>query len=174
MKKNQTTFMKLCLADALISLMATQNFSEININAICHKAGIGRTTYYRHFDSKNNKEELLVFKIVYQWEQYAEEHKAEVAEDKGFAMMNFIYDNRRLFKLLNENNLIVAMMNVFEKLVLSDNLPCNKDMSYMAAYFTYGYFGVIYQWIKYDFDETPKEIQKHICDAFIVSKQASI
>lgn len=30
--------------------------------------------------------------------------------------------------------------------------------------FIYGYFGIIYQWIKYDFDETPEQVQKHISD----------
>jgi hypothetical protein len=34
----------------------------------------------------------------------------------------------------------------------------------LMSYFVYGCFGVIYQWIKYDFDETPEQVQKHISD----------
>ena len=34
----------------------------------------------------------------------------------------------------------------------------------LMSYFVYGYFGVIYQWIKYDFDETPEQVAKHITD----------
>lgn len=166
MKKNQTIFMKLCLADALIKLMATHDFDTINVNAICEKADIGRTTFYRHFDNKNNKEELLTFKIQHEWEHYMDEHEVAVKADKGFAMMNFIYDNRRLFKLINDNGLVSTLMTIFERLILTDDAPVSKDLSYVAAYFTYGYFGVIYQWIKYNFDETPEQIQKHIGDAF--------
>lgn len=157
--------MKLCLADALVKLMSTQEFDSINVNAICEQAGIGRTTFYRHFDNKNNKEELLLFKLLYEWERYADTHEADVNADKGFAMMNFIYENRRLFSLLHKHGLIVTIMRVFEE-IITEGTEVDKNASYMVSYFTYGYFGIIYQWIKYDFDETPKQIQEHIAGAF--------
>lgn len=165
MKKNQTIFMKLCLADALIKLMAMQPFDEINVNTICKNADIGRTTFYRYFNNKNNKEDLLLFKIQYEWEQYCEIHEEEVKADKGFSMANFIYDNRRLFKSLNDNGLIATIMRAFEKLIITDDMANNKELSYLSAYFAYGYFGIIYQWIKYEFDETPDQIRKHIENA---------
>ncbi len=161
MKKNQTVFLKLCLADALITLMKKQAYNTINVSAVCELAGIGRTTFYRHLDNKSGKEELLIFKINYDWEKYAEEHSEEVEKDKGFALLKYVYENRRLFTLLNKNGLVTTIMCVFEKLILSDE-PIDKESSYIMSFFTYGYFGVIYQWIKYDFDETPEEVQKHI------------
>lgn len=153
--------MKLCLADALIKLMESEEYDSIKVNAICNVAGIGRTTFYRHFDNKNNKEELLSFKILYEWNLYAENHKENVQKDKGFALTNFIYDNRNLFSLLYHNGLLTVIMQIFEKLILSEE-SCDKASSYLIAYFTYGYFGIIYQWIKYDFDETPEQLQKHL------------
>ena len=113
MKRNQTAFMKLCLADALIKLMAAQDYDSINVNTICELAGVGRTTFYRHLDCKNSKEELLIFKINYEWGRYADLHQEDVEKDKGFA------------------------------------LTC-----------------VIYQWIKYGFDEASEQVQKHIIVAF--------
>ena len=68
MKKEQSTkFLKLCLADALLKMMESNSYDSINIKAICKQAGVGRTTYYRYFDKKNSKEDLLVFKIIYEW-----------------------------------------------------------------------------------------------------------
>ncbi len=163
MKKNQTTFMKLCLADALIKLMQSQSFDEINVNAICEKADIGRTTFYRHFDGKNNKEKLLLFKIDYEWERYADEHEEETEKDKGAVLTNFIYENRKLFSLLDKHGLITTIMQTIEKLIPHGEIY-DKQASYVMSFFIYGYFGIIYQWIKYDFDETPEELQKHIND----------
>ncbi len=37
-----------------------------------------------------------------------------------------------------------------------------KNLSYLMSFFTYGYFGIIYQWIKYGFDEPPEQIKAHI------------
>ena len=43
-------------------------------------------------------------------------------------------------------------MRAFEILVPGGEVP-DKNMSYLMSFFTYGYFGIIYQWIKYDFDD---------------------
>ena len=75
--------MKLCLADALIKLMLGQDFSSININTICEEAGIGRTTFYRHFDKKANKEDLLKYKLHYEWKTYMDFHPEEIEKDKA-------------------------------------------------------------------------------------------
>ena len=162
MKKNQTAFMKLCLADALIKLMKTQDFDTINVNSICREADIGRTTFYRYFDNKNSKEEMLLFKIKYEWEQYSDKHEIG-KQGKNSDLTEFIYENRRLFSMLYHNDLISVIMRALEDLIPSGE-TYDKQASYLMSFFIYGYFGIIYQWMKYDFDETPAQIQKHIND----------
>lgn len=166
MKKNQTDFLKLCLADALIKLMATQSFETINVNAICEQAGVGRTTFYRHLDNKSGKEDLLIFKVGYEWERYEENHADEAAQDKGFAMLKYIYENRRLFLLLYTNNLTTLLMRALEY-TITENTLLDRQSSYLTSFFIYGYFGVVYQWIKYGFDETPEQVQNHIGQAIM-------
>ena len=162
MKKNQTAFMKLCLADALIKLMKTQDFDTINVNSVCREAGIGRTTFYRYFENKNSKEEMLLFKIKYEWEQYSDRHEDD-GHGKKPDLTEFIYDSRNLFSMLYQNHLISVIMRSLEDLIPSGE-TYDKQASYLMSFFIYGYFGIIYQWIKYDFDETPEQIQKHIND----------
>ena len=38
-KESSTKFLKLCLADALLKMMETQNYDSINITAVCEQAG---------------------------------------------------------------------------------------------------------------------------------------
>lgn len=45
------------LREALISLLVERGWDDINIQALCERADIGRSTFYLHFQ---NKEELLV------------------------------------------------------------------------------------------------------------------
>lgn len=162
MKKNQTAFMKLCLADALIKLMKIKDFDTINVNTICKEADIGRTTFYRYFENKNSKEEMLLFKIKYEWEQYSNKHESNEHGEKP-DLTAFIYDNRHLFSTLYHNNLIPVIMLALEDLIPAGEANDRKS-SYLMSFFIYGYFGIIYQWIKYDFDETPEQVQKHIND----------
>jgi AcrR family transcriptional regulator len=45
------------LRDALISLLEESGWDDINIQNLCERANVGRSTFYMHFQ---NKEELLV------------------------------------------------------------------------------------------------------------------
>ena len=164
MKKSQTAFLKLCLADALVKLMQEQEFDRINVSAICALAGVGRTTFYRHFGTKGSKEDLLVFKIEDEWERYAEKHEEEVEADNGLALARFIYENKRLFALIDEQGLVVVLMRSIERLMTGGE-PSEKSSSYLEAFFVYGYFGIIYRWIKQGFDETPDQVRNLIGSA---------
>lgn len=44
------------LGDALLALLLERNYDEIRIEDICHRADLGRATFYLHY---NNKDELL-------------------------------------------------------------------------------------------------------------------
>ena len=165
MKQNQTAFLKLCLANALIKLMSKQSYDSISVNSICELAQVGRTTFYRHLDKKNSKEELLLFKISYEWKQYADLENEYVKKNKGEYLTRFIYENRKLFSLLYESGLVSIIMKAMEMTVPDEgdmDFYKDKNTAYLMSFFIYGYFGVIYQWIKYGFDETPEEVQKHI------------
>lgn len=171
MKKDQTAFFKLCMTDALLKLMETKEYEAIKVGEICEEAGVGRTTFYRHLDNKDGKAELLVFKITYEWERYQERHTEEIAQDKNLGVSSYIYENRRLFTSLYEKGLITVIMRAFEILVAGGEVP-DRNLAYLMSFFTYGYFGIIYQWIKYGFDETPEEIKKRI-DGAILSAASS-
>ena len=152
--------MKLCLADALIKLLESKDYAEINVNEVCELANVGRTTFYRHLDKNNGKEELLLFKIRYEWDCYQEKHDDEIKKDQNLGMSSYIYENRKLFSLLHKKGLITLLMRAFE-ILLPGGEVCDKNLSYLMSFFTYGYFGIIYQWIKYDFDETPEQVKAH-------------
>lgn len=164
MKRDQTDFLKLCLADALIQLMGTQDYEAISVQAVCQLAGVGRTTFYRHLDPKNSKAELLLFKIDYEWRRYAELHSEDVEKDRGLALIRFLYENRQLFTLLHDQGLVAVVMEAVERLI-GGGEHWDGGPSYLMAFFTYGYFGILYQWIRTGFRDTPEQITGYFQDA---------
>ena len=60
-------FLKECMADALIQLMPQKEFSRITVNEIAAAAGVNRSTWFRHFETKND---ALTFKLVQLWLRY--------------------------------------------------------------------------------------------------------
>ena len=88
-------------------------------------------------------------------------------------MSSYIYENRKLSSLLYKKGLITLLMRAFEILVPGGEVY-DKNLSYLMSFFTYGYFGIIYQWIKYDFDETPEQVKAHIDGVIFLSFSPSI
>ncbi|MCI5511986.1 MAG: TetR/AcrR family transcriptional regulator [Eubacterium sp.] len=165
MKEKQRDFLKLCLADALLKLMEEQDFSEISVNAICKTADIGRTTFYRYFGGRNSKEEVLIFKITYEWEIYRQKHEDEVKRDQGYAMSCYVYENRKVFSLIYRHHLTGVLLDAFARLTTQGEMV-GREQSYLQSFFVCGYFGIMYQWIRYGFDETPEQVQRHIAETF--------
>ena len=137
MKKEESTkFLKLCLAEALIRMMQEQSYESINISAVCERAGVGRTTYYRHFDTKGGKEELLVFKLVSEWQAFAEKHREEKEKDWTKVFLGYVYENRELLRLMYRSGLVTAIMRAFDEL---SDWKEEENSAYLRAFFVYGF-----------------------------------
>ncbi|MGN0350313.1 MAG: TetR/AcrR family transcriptional regulator [Roseburia sp.] len=51
-KTERNQFTRMCIGDAIISLMQTEDFDSLKISDICKKAGLSRMTFYHYYDSK--------------------------------------------------------------------------------------------------------------------------
>ena len=47
----KTKFTRMCITEAIISLMKNTEFSKIRISAVVKKAGVSRMTFYNYDDS---------------------------------------------------------------------------------------------------------------------------
>lgn len=153
-----TEFLKECLADALIKLLKIKPIQKISVPEIAETASVGRTTYFRNFTNKN---EVLTFKIVRLWERWAEEHN--LTERRKYTVSNaldffyFNYSIRDLLSLLYEKNLQSALYDAFYSIMVSqydaDAVEC-----YKSRFYSYGLFGLLDEWIKRGFYESPEEM----------------
>ena len=152
-----TAFLKECLADALIQLLETKPLEKITIPEIASLAGVGRTTYFRNFSSK---EEMLTFKIIRLWERWAEEHKVKIRRrysvDNALTFFEFNYSIRPLLMLLYRRNLQSALFATFYSYMVPQG---DSPMEiYKNSFYSYGLFGLLDEWIMRGFAETPEQM----------------
>ena len=153
-----TEFLKECLADTLIKLLKTKPIEKITVPEIAETASVGRTTYFRNFTTKN---EALTFKIVRLWERWAEEHN--LAERRRYTLNNaldffqFNYSIRDFLTLLYEKNLQSALYDAFYSIMVSQ-YGANAVECYKSRFYSYGLFGLLDEWIKRGFYESPEEM----------------
>lgn len=146
------------MANALLELLKEKSFSEIRVEDIINKAEVGRTTYFRNFSSK---QEVIVFKLIRLWEDYAQSHN--LREQRHFDINNAIpffeynLEIKDTLKILYQAELQSLVFESFSSIML----PADKSdvkKCYREKFYSYGLFGLLDDWINRDFKETPEEM----------------
>ena len=138
-----TAFLKECLADALIKLLESKPVDKITIPEIAGLAGVGRTTYFRNFGSK---EEVLSFKLIVLWERWAEEHgiekKRKFNTENALTFFQFNFSIKPLLELLYLRDLQSALFRSFYEYMMPANSTDTVDC-YTSGFYSYGLFGLL-------------------------------
>ena len=152
-----TAFLKECLADALIKLLETKSIEKITIPEIADLAGVGRTTYFRNFTTK---EEIISFKLIALWERWSDAHDIKVrsafAMDNALQFFSFNYSIKSLLELLYRRGLQSSLYNAFYTQMVQRGT--NPFECYKSRFYSYALFGLLDEWISRGFYESPEEM----------------
>ncbi len=156
-----TNFLKECMADALITLMKDESSSKITVDRITALAGVGRATWFRNF---KDKADALAFKLRCLWERWGDEHGL-VKERRLYTpaiageFFAFNYANRELYSLIYRENQQTAIYDAFYSIIMSQTKESAAEC-YRGQFFAYGLFGMLNEWIRRDYKESPEYITK--------------
>lgn len=147
------------ITQAMLSLWAEKPMEDISISELCEKAGVGRASFYRNFDSK----EAVVTDYLHQiFHQYMEENKdigtQPLSSQLGalFAHFEKHYD---FYKLLNERKMLYLLEN--EMVDVCGLKPENAMLgAYAKAYAAYAMYGWVRVWFMRGMQDTAEEITK--------------
>jgi AcrR family transcriptional regulator len=163
MSINETV--KEALAIALLQLMKKKEISEISISEIVKVAGVGRSSFYRNF---NSKEELLSSYIVDLYHEYFREKSVPLQVGNGVDVeafllprFHFIKEHGDIFHVLYKRGLLYYFFENaegdFVKMLCGQT---NVESSYYMAMFSGSCAGIIRHWIERNFAESEEEMVK--------------
>lgn len=161
-----------CLMDeALIILLEKKDYDYITIKEICHKAGVNRSTFYLHYETIDD---LLKETIEFINQRFFESFK-EIEPDYDVMLkktiedailvtpkylnpyLNFIKENKRIFKVIHNNPSLFKSEETLKKLYGELFVPILQSFnveehlqSYTFAYYTQGVLAIIMKWVKED------------------------
>ena len=157
-KARTNLFLKECLADALLKLLETKPMDKITIEEITSAAGVGRTTYFRNFRSK---EEILTFKFRLLWDRWADEHGLSNRNTFSFenvlSFFDFNYSIRPLLELIYKRDLRSVLLVAFRSYMTPD---LSQEERYRISFYSYGLFGLLEEWILSGFADAPEQMEK--------------
>lgn len=135
------------IADALFSLMKRKPFQQISVTEICEEAAIGRKTFYRNFELR---EDVIDFQLDLMLDNYKMELASLSIEQYLHHHFAFIQENASYFIALYQNGLSSLTDEKFSGL-LPDTMPIWSEnpieQEYRSAYIISGIEAIQRVWI---------------------------
>ncbi len=145
------------ITEALLLLMKNQDFTKITITDITKKAGVGRVSFYRNFESK---EDILRKYLDHITDDFIVRMNFDFRRDahKFYIMGLFLHleSHKEFIQILNEAGLIFMIKEQFDRAFLKRaDAQTPKYVCYMASG---AYYNLFYYWLLGGFKETPEEL----------------
>ena len=157
--------------EAFLCLLAEKDFEFITVKEICQKAGVGRSTFYLHYETMHD---LLTESVEYVNARFL----AQFGEQAGTALIEripsapldelrlatpeyllpylvFIRDNQRLFGTLAKNYETLRFDRSLERMMRHIFVPilrrfgvAESDHAYLMAFYLNGLMAIINEWLR--------------------------
>ena len=157
--------------EAFLNLLQSKDFQYISVKEICEKAGVNRSTFYLHYE---NISDLLEESLCYMQDKFFMSFNGEqefisdihncpkqelmlITPDRLYPYLNFIKDNRQLYRAAIEHPQIFQVdktyskmfVNIFNPILERFSVP-EEERHYRIIFYLKGISGIIEEWIKND------------------------
>lgn len=160
---NPNPYLKECIADAIIVLIKEKPLEKISVDEIVKKAGVGRATYFRAFKSKN---EAVTFKFIKMWERYCDLNDVKVRDsfdlNNARHFFEYNYSIRPVLEIVYQAGLQEAIHESFYRIMLTMERGADVQRLYREKFYAHGLYGLLDEWVKRGFRETPAEMAQMI------------
>ena len=146
------------IADALFNLMKRKPIQQISVTEICEEAGIGRKTFYRNFELR---EDVIDFQLDLMRDDYQTELAVLPIEQRLFYHFSYIKRNADYFISLYQNGLDHLAYDKFS-IILHNVMPVWSDdedeQEYRSAYIVAGIEAIQRVWISRGYKESIEQV----------------
>lgn len=153
-KQEANAFVKECITQALMEMIKKEPFENITITDITKRAGVGRVSFYRNFESKEDVLKQMVNNII-------NEVSVSVPVHADFSAMETVLSKYRehqdTFVTLHEAGLGHISMRCLKEAYGPKKEQSNQE-AYSTVFLFYGIYGLIEEWFRRGAHEDPFEI----------------
>ena len=145
------------ITDAMLELMRDKPIEDISISELCETAGIGRASFYRNFNSKEDILRGYIQNIFQEWTQDDQQNEDKLLSERLRSIFSHFEAHRSFYELLNQRNLIYLLKDVIVG-ICGPKPEHSKIEVYARAYVAYTLYGWIEVWFQRGMKETAEEI----------------
>ncbi len=159
---------KALIRTALVELMGEKNFERITIKELCERADVNRTTFYLHYADQrsvlNDVKESVCRKTVAMIDEANFSRPTDFVEQ----FLKYIKENDRQFRILFLNDegdsFRFALMDAVarELIPLMPTTDDPQNDAFGLAYLMAGSLSIIIEWMKTNYERSPRELAAFI------------
>ena len=158
-KTGSSDYLKECIADAILVLIKDKPIEKVTVDEIAAKAGVGRATYFRSFASKSD---AITFKFIKLWERYAELNDIKVRDrfdiNNALPFFEYNYSIKHILSLVYAAGQQEALHESFYRIMCKKEDAGDALGIYREKFYAHGLYGLLDEWVKRDFRETPQQM----------------
>ncbi len=139
---------------ALLELMKVKDFSSITVTDLTKRAGVGRVSFYRNFESK---EDVIRKHLAALLEEWLKPYEGRTDYNWSEVILEYYFKNKDLYIMLYRQGLAhISLQSVKDACGPKPEQP--NALAYVTAFIAYGIYGWLEEWFKRGLQETPKEM----------------
>ena len=155
--EQKNTYVKKQITAALLSLLKEKPLSDISISELTSRAGIGRVSFYRNYQSKEDILKEESDRLIKEWGKLYESNPESASETLFPSLFDFYRDHRDFYTTLYNAGMSFVMMETIIGTIQITPEMQNLE-AYMKSFWAYGIYGWMLEWIKRGMKESGKEL----------------
>ena len=162
--EQKNTYVKRQITTALLELLKEKSISDISITELTQKAQIGRVSFYRNFQTKEDILREESDRLINEWGRLYETNPESAPETLFPSLFDFYREHKEFYTILYHEGMTSVMQETILNAIKITPEMANIE-AYMKSFWAYGIFGWIIEWIKRGMPESGRELLKIFTNA---------
>lgn len=157
--KGRNTYVIEHITDTFIKLLQEKPINTISISELCDGAGVGRASFYRNFESKEDILRAYINSIFSDWITEHNSSDSKSLNELIKSLFTHFEKHKEFYCLLNERKLICLLKDVIID-ICGPKPEHSKKEAYTKAFVAYTLYGWIEVWFQRGMKESAEEISE--------------
>ena len=138
--EQKNTYVKKQITATLLTLMKEKPLSDISVSELTDKAGIGRVSFYRNYQTKEDILKEESDRLIKEWGRLYESNPESAPETLFPSLFDFYRDHRDFYTTLYNAGMSSIMMETILSTIQITPEMHNLE-AYMKSFWAYGIYG---------------------------------
>lgn len=145
------------LTEALLILLEKKPLEDITISELVNNAGVGRASFYRNYDNKEDILKAYLETLFSEWTDVCKENSDIQLHEIIHIMISHFEKHRSFYQLLHERKLTYLLKDIILN-ICGPKPEYEKIEAYSTAFVAYSLYGWIDVWFQRGMVESSDEI----------------